>query len=270
MPTLDAAACASLMDGVTEIAVRAATAIRRTGPAHVRRKPDGSPVSAADEAAEAAICNGLAQLAPALPIVSEEQTRRITPAAGASYFLVDPLDGTREFIAGRDEFTVNIGVMSDGTPILGVIVAPALGLLWRGIVGLGAERARLAADGAILDLETMHSRKPMPRTPVIAVSRSHLDDRTRAFIARWRDATTIAGGSAMKFCRIAEGAADLYPRLSPTCDWDVAAGHAIVKAAGGTVAAPEGGALRYGTLELIIPGFIATGDPASAATTTGI
>ena len=142
MPTLDAAACAELMDALTAISARAALAIRgASGEGGVRIKADGSPVTAADEAAEAAICEGLARLAPALPIISEEQAEREQPAVeSASYFLVDPLDGTREFIAGRDEYTINIALVTHGAPILGVIAAPALGLIWRGIVGRGAER----------------------------------------------------------------------------------------------------------------------------------
>src|SRR6185295_9820467 len=127
---------AELLEGLTALGVAAATAIRNCRAGHnVRIKADGSPVTPADESAETLIRHGLARLAPSLPVVSEEQAERQRPAAGADYFLVDPLDGTREFIAGRDEYTVNIGLICDRAPALGVIVAPALGLIWRGIVG---------------------------------------------------------------------------------------------------------------------------------------
>ena len=131
----------------------------------MRIKADGSPVTAADEAAEAVIRDGLARLAPALPIISEEQAAHEQPSRsnGGSYFLVDPLDGTREFIAGRDEYTVNIAIVADGTPILGIIAAPALGLIWRGIVGRGAERLAISAQKAATPQANPHpARGPRP------------------------------------------------------------------------------------------------------------
>ena len=262
MPVLDAAACAELIEALTAIAVRAAFAIHgAAGKADVRRKADGSPVTAADMAAEAAIREGLARLLPALPIVSEEEAEHASPPARDSYFLVDPLDGTREFIAGRDEYAINIAAMAGGAPILGVIAAPALGLIWRGIVGRGAERMGFAADGRILPQNPVHTRKRPQREMIVLVSRSHLDARTQAYLGGLPEPRAIACGSAIKFCRIAEGSADLYPRLAPTRDWDVAAGHAIVTAAGGSVLAPDGAPLRYGTAELRIPGFVAAGEP---------
>lgn len=262
MAAFDIAAAAALMDDLTAIGARAALAIReRAGTGLVRTKADGSPVTAADEAAEAIIRDGLSALAPGMPIVSEERAAREKPeiptGEGASYFLVDPLDGTREFIAGRDEYAVNIAVIAGGAPILGVIIVPALGLAWRGIVGRGADRLALA-DGKMSPATTIRAR-PRPPRPVIMLSRSHLDPRTRAFVDGFPQAELVQSGSAIKFCRIAEGSADLYPRLAPTSDWDVAAGHAIIKAAGGTVTAPDGSPLIYGTAELIIPGFIAAG-----------
>ena len=148
MPTLDAAACADLMDELTGITMQAAEAILDFATnAGLRSKADGSPVTAADEAAEAIICDGLKRLAPDVPVISEEHAarERPKPIAGGSYFLVDPLDGTREFIAGRDEYTINIALMTDGAPMLGIICAPALGDLWRGIVGRGAERLSFAS-----------------------------------------------------------------------------------------------------------------------------
>jgi len=257
----DTAAAAALMDELTAISQRAAAAIKRVGETgDVRIKDDGSPVTPADEAAETVIRDGLADLDPALPIVSEEQAARERPRVDAgSYFLVDPLDGTREFIAGRDEYAINIALVTDGTPLLGIINAPALGLIWRGVVGRGAERIA-AASGAPAPPQAIHTRRRPAEGLVAVVSRSHLDAGTLAFLARFPGVRRIASGSAIKFCRVAEGAADIYPRLAPTHDWDVAAGDAIITAAGGRVVAPDGARLRYGTADLIIPGFIACGD----------
>ena len=260
MPAFDAAASAELLQAMTAIGVRAALLVRgEFGKAGVHRKDDGSPVTGADLAAEAAIRADLSGLAPALPVVSEEQAEPQTVADDESYFLVDPLDGTREFIAGRDEYTINIALMNKGAPLLGIIVAPALGLIWRGIVGHGAERLTFAADGNISPPSSIHTRPQPQREPVVLVSRSHLDPRTQALLGGLPQPRTIACGSAVKFCRVAEGFADLYPRLGPTRDWDVAAGHAIVEAAGGRVLTPDGTPLRYRTPELLIPGFIACG-----------
>jgi 3'(2'), 5'-bisphosphate nucleotidase len=263
VPTLDIATCAKLMDELTAVSVRAAQAIRDwSGKGGVRSKADGSPVTAADEAAEAVICDALKRLAPSVPIISEEQAEREKPQTPISesscYFLVDPLDGTREFIAGRNEYTINIALMSAGAPILGIITAPAIGSMWRGIVGRGAERLALAGGAGPSAIHT----RPRPEDELVAmVSRSHLEARTRAFLDGFPQAKLVQCGSSIKFCRLAEGSADLYPRLAPTRDWDIAAGHAILKAAGGQVAAPDGAPLVYGTSNLLIPAFIAWGDP---------
>ena len=149
--------------------------------------------------------------------------------------------------------------MADGAPVLGVIAAPALGLIWRGIVGRGAERVAFAADGTCSPPEPIHTRPRPQGELVVLVSRSHLDPRTQAFLDGLPKARTIPCGSAVKFCRVADGSADLYPRLAPTRDWDVAAGHALVEAAGGRLLAPDGTPLVYGTPDLLIPGFIASG-----------
>jgi 3'(2'), 5'-bisphosphate nucleotidase len=258
---MNAAACAELLPALSTIGVRVALAIReRAGGTDVRAKADGSPVTAADIAAEAAIRDGLAELAPTLPIISEEQAEHPRLAGGGSYFLVDPLDGTREFISGSDEYAINIALMTDGAPILGVIAAPAFGLIWRGIVGRGAERLSFTADGK-MSAPTPIRTRPWPRQePIVLVSRSHLDPRTQAYLAGLPNPRSVPCGSAVKFCRVAEGSADLYPRLGPTHDWDVAAGHGLIEAAGGRVLAPDGKPVRYGTPELLIPGFIASGD----------
>jgi 3'(2'), 5'-bisphosphate nucleotidase len=261
VPSFDPTTSAKLLEGLTALGVAVAKAILNCRADHsVRIKADGSPVTPADETAEAIIREGLARLAPGLAVVSEEQAERTPPAAGVDYFLVDPLDGTREFIAGRDEYTVNIALIADRTPALGVIVAPALGLIWRGIVGHGAERLKFAAGQMSLP-EPIHTRAPPAGALVVMASRSHLDASTQRYIDRLPHARLIACGSSIKFCRLAEGLADHYPRLGPTHDWDVAAGHAILVAAGGSVVGRNGEALAYGTPELRIPEFLAWGSP---------
>ena len=266
MPTLDVTACAALVDELTKIAANAAeTILDLAAKADIRTKADGSPVTAADEAAEAIIRDGLRRLAPAVPIISEEHAAREWPKAigRGSYFLVDPLDGTREFIAGRNEYTINIALVTDGTPMLGVICAPALGDFWRGIVGGLADRI----SGAVTERSTPIQARVRPESEaVVMVSRSHLDAPTQSYVEALPRPKLVRCGSSVKFCRLAEGSADLYPRLGPTHDWDVAAGHAILTAAGGRVCTPDGKPLVYGTPELLIPGFIASGDPATPIT----
>lgn len=269
MPNFDSTAYATLLENMTAIGVAAAEAIRNTrAETDVRLKADGSPVTGADEAAEAVIRGALERLSLPLPVISEEQADRGEPSVTApSCILVDPLDGTREFIAGRDEYTVNIGVVADGVPVAGVIVAPALGILWRGILGRGAERLKFSAAGTSAP-EPIRTRAHREADTRVMVSRSHLDARTEAYLKRWPGAQRTACGSALKFCRVAEGAADLYPRLGPTHDWDVAAGHAIVAAAGGSVIAPAGTPLVYGSPGLKIPAFLAFGDPTNVSRET--
>jgi 3'(2'), 5'-bisphosphate nucleotidase len=262
---------ARLTDAMTTLASQAAAAIlaiRRSALA-TRLKSDHSPVTAADEASDSVIAKGLSQILPGLPVVSEEAT--IQPAAiapGASFILVDPLDGTKEFLAGTNEFTVNIALVVDGQPVAGFISVPALGLIYRGVVGRGAESLRLApgAPSAQASEVAMIRTRPRPVEGLVAtVSRSHIESATNAFLARLPVLNHLPCGSALKFCRIADGTADVYPRLSPTCEWDVAAGHALVTAAGGFLAAPDGTLLRYGRAEANyrVPAFVAWGDPAA-------
>jgi 3'(2'), 5'-bisphosphate nucleotidase len=262
VPTLSSTDCAALMEELTQIAARAAGTILDLAATatEARSKADGSPVTAADEAAEAVICDGLARLAPDLPIISEERTARdglVTVARSGSCFVVDPLDGTREFIAGRDEYTINIALLTDAVPMLGIICAPALGCCWRGLIGRGADRLPHGPGGGAPI--AIQSRKPPAAGLTVLVSRSHLDTQTRAYVDAIAGAKLMASGSALKFCRLAEGAADLYPRLAPTRDWDVAAGHAILTAAGGSIRRPDGGDIAYFTPGLRIPQFIARG-----------
>jgi 3'(2'), 5'-bisphosphate nucleotidase len=262
--TFDITLATDLMEPLTAIGIAAATAILDLrDDAGIRTKADGSPVTRADEAAEAVIRERLTQLAPDLPIVSEEEAEHTAAAlsasrSGAPYCLVDPLDGTREFIAGRNEYTVNIAIMSGGAPALGVVVAPALGLIWRGAIGHGAERLPFAA-GKAGPPRKIHARPRPTGELVVMVSRSHLDARTEAYLGAFAQVSRLACGSSLKFCRLAEGSADLYPRLGPTRDWDVAAGHAVLTAAGGRVTAPDGAELTYATAPLLIPSFVAWG-----------
>ena len=271
MPTLTAAACAALMEPLTDVAIAAALEILQAGTGGARTKADGSPVTPADEAAEVLIRKELRRLTPTLPIISEEQAAQEmpkTPARG-SYFLVDPLDGTKDFIAGREEYTVNIALMTDNAPVLGVIAAPAFSVLWRGIVGRGAQRIEVSADARTVARQTIHTRSPASDNLTILVSRSHLEARTKAYVDQLPVGKLEPCGSSIKFCRLAEGAADLYPRLAPTHDWDIAAGHAILAAAGGKVVAPSGAPLVYGSNDLIIPAFVAWSDPARAGPIKG-
>lgn len=226
----------------------------------VHSKDDESPVTAADEAAHRIIVEGLKRALPAITVVSEEASGEAADLSG-DFILVDPLDGTREFLAGRDEYTVNIALLRGGVPVVGVVAAPALDLLWRGMAGR-AERLRLAGGAA----ERIATRAFPATGRTAAASRSHADAASAAFIARFAPVEIVTCGSALKFCRVAEGAVDIYPRLGPTSEWDVAAGHALVVAAGGTMTAPDGTPLRYGQAAegFRMRGFIAWGDPSVA------
>jgi 3'(2'), 5'-bisphosphate nucleotidase len=256
-----------LIDEITTLASKAAEAIRSIGAASraERTKPDGTPVTAADEAAQAVVLDGLARLLPGIPVVAEEMSRAERPKTLAPRFvLVDPLDGTREYVAGRDEFTVNIALMVQGRPVFGCIAAPLLGLIWRGVVGQGAERLVLppGADAAqCRDRIPIRTRSWPASEPVALVSRSHLDAQTEAFLDRIPNVKRIACGSSLKFCKLAEGSADIYPRLARTSEWDVAAGHALLVAAGGTVVTPDGIAPIYGeSADFRVPSFVAFAD----------
>lgn len=267
---IDAAAAQALMERLTDIVAQAGAAvlaINRQGMG-VSDKTDGSPVSEADHAADRIIAEGLANLVPAIPTLSEERTHLATRPYHDSFFLIDPLDGTREFVAGRDEFTINLALVTHGQPLLGIVGAPALGLIWRGIVGRGAERLLVTKDASARAAHPIRTRShPGPGSPwIVSVSRSHGDKHTEKFIADRPGAIRQMLGSAIKFCRVAEGGADIYPRLSPTSEWDVAAGHAIVTAAGGKVTDGKGAPLSFGERreDFLVPEFIAWGDPAAA------
>jgi 3'(2'), 5'-bisphosphate nucleotidase len=265
-PLIDRSAIARLIAPLTELVASAGSAILAVDRTRMQidGKSDGSPVTEADLASDRIIADGLRQLAPDIPTLSEERLAEASGTCPNLFFLIDPLDGTKEFVAGRDEFTVNLALVENGTPLLGIVGAPALGLIWRGLVGLGAERVTTGASiGRAKPIRT----RPFPKAGqpwIAAVSRSHGDAATEAFIDARPGAVRQTLGSAVKFARVAEGAVDIYPRLAPTNEWDVAAGHALVTAAGGTITDPAGGQLRFGDgkKDFIVPAFIAWGDPA--------
>jgi 3'(2'), 5'-bisphosphate nucleotidase len=253
-----------LLDELTTLALHSAAAILAIAPAALvpRIKADQSPITAADEAAQQVILEGLARLMPGVPVVSEEAARR-PEVLPSPFVLVDPLDGTREFIAGRPEFTVNIALIADRTPVMGVVAGPALGRIWRGCVGTGAERLVFAPGQPpkAVEATAIRARRAPSHGFVAALSRSHFDAQTQAFLDRLPIVERTNLGSSAKFCLIAEGSADVYPRLSPTCEWDIAAGHAVLTAAGGTVLSPDGRPISFGHLpEFRVPAFVAWGD----------
>ena len=272
-PAIEGDAAARLMAPLTDLVIRAGAAILAVnrGAMRIDDKGDGSPVTEADLAADRIIAEGLARLVPEIPTLSEERVHLARPPYDGSYFLTDPLDGTKEFIAGRSEFTINLALVTNGTPVLGIIGAPALGMVWRGLVGRGAER--LTKEGSVVEPIRTRSHPGGGDPWIVAVSRSHADSRTEAFIARRPGAIREVLGSAVKFGRVAEGRADIYPRLAPTSEWDVAAGHAVVTAAGGKITDGHGADLKFGRGRrgadgqpgFIVPEFIAWGDPEASA-----
>jgi 3'(2'), 5'-bisphosphate nucleotidase len=250
---LDAEAMLALLEPLTTLVAEAGAAICaiRRGTLTVDEKSDGSPVTQADLAADRIIAEGLARLCPGVRTLSEERTDDVQSAFDGSFFLIDPLDGTKEFIAGRDEFTVNLAIVTGGVPMLG-------------IVGHGARRIVLGDATSPRTVEPIHTRPHPPAGSPwnVAVSRSHGDPRTEAFIAQRPHACRRVLGSAVKYGHVADGEVDIYPRLSPTSEWDVGAGHALVVAAGGKVTDSQGRPLRFGTSRdsFIVPEFIAWGD----------
>ncbi len=223
----------------------------------VSRKADASPVTLADQRAETLILAALAAAAPGIPVIAEEQADSDgLPAETADLFwLVDPLDGTKEFISRNGEFTVNIALIEGGRPILGMVHAPALDVTYGGAGPGTARRWRGAASAAPLA-----ARRPPPSGLVVVHSRSHENnEKLGAYLVGKTVAETRVCGSSVKFCLIAAGEADLYPRFGPTMEWDTAAGHAVLAAAGGSVTTLEGAPFRYGKPGLRNPGFIARG-----------
>jgi len=242
----------ALSDAARE-AGEAIRAVRQRG-FDVAHKGDQSPVTEADHAAERIILAALAKAAPGVPVIAEEEVAagRI-PAHDDLYFLVDPLDGTKEFVRGGDDYTVNIGLIAGGMPRLGVVLAPEQEQLFAGIVG----------DGAWIESPTS-GRTPIttrqrPADLVAVASKSHFTQNTSDYLDSLHPGCGhVSVGSSLKFCIVAEGQADIYPRLSPTSEWDTAAGHAVLLAAGGRVDAPDGQALRYGKRAFLNRAFLAT------------
>ncbi len=244
-----------------ELARKAAAAIMavREGGFAVERKRDFSPVTAADRIAEALILDGLRDAAPHIPVVAEEEVEAglVAGVPSGRFWLVDPLDGTREFAAGAPNFAVNIGLVQHGRPVLGVVALPATGEVFAGLVGDGAWK-----QDATGPRRPIHARRIPPEGPVVMASRHYQKDARIADFAESHRALRIVNiGSAEKFCRVAEGAADLYPRFGPTMEWDTAAPEAVLLAAGGGMAEWDGTPLRYGKPGWENPAFLARGLP---------
>jgi 3'(2'), 5'-bisphosphate nucleotidase len=228
----------------------------------VQIKADQSPVTVADHAAEAIILRHLARHAPGITVVAEEQVAAgHHPEVAAEFFLVDPLDGTKEFIHKRGDFTVNIALIRAALPVLGVVYAPATGQLYAADVGgARAVHASLDPENPVAGTLTPIHVRAVPTAGLTAVaSRSHRTPETDAYLARYTVADLVAVGSSLKFCLVAAGEADLYPRLGPTMEWDTAAGHAVLVGAGGQVVGPDAQPLRYGKPEFRNPWFVASG-----------
>lgn len=228
----------------------------------VVRKADATPVTAADHAAEAIILTALERAAPDLPVVAEEEVAAgRVPAVGRAFFLVDPLDGTKEFVNRLGDFTINIALVRDGKPVLGVVYAPDRGLLYTGNVPervalrFRQKPAATERGGA----ERIHVRPAPPGGLVAVASRSHRTPETDVYLAQYRLVDSVSIGSSLKFCMVAAGEADLYPRLGPTMEWDTAAAQAVLIAAGGRVIAEDGATLRYGKPGFRNPYFVASG-----------
>jgi 3'(2'), 5'-bisphosphate nucleotidase len=253
----------SLAPAILTLARQAGAAIMAVyaTPFASRAKADRSPVTDADEAAEAVIVAGLQALTPDIPVIAEELAARgRLPALGPGpFWLVDPLDGTREFVGRNSDFTVNIALIgADRRPLLGVVLAPACesGIAWLGAAGQGARRF----DGPDDDTgRPVQARTVPPEGATVLVSRNHRDPETDAWLATQKVAAEISAGSSLKFCRIAEGSADLYPRFASIMEWDTAAGQAVLEAAGGSVTTWDGAPLAYGKPGFRNPGYLARG-----------
>jgi 3'(2'), 5'-bisphosphate nucleotidase len=240
-----------------------AAAMRYYGTSEATLKTDGSPVMAADQAAEAIIMAALADLTPEIPVIAEEATAKgLAPeVVGSRFWLLDPLDGTREFLSGNGEFTINIALIEEGHPVLGVVVAPVLG---QSYAGHGPGTAMLTDAAGERPIRV----RPVPAEGETVVgSRSHGDPAAmERVLADRKVAAFRAAGSSLKLCLIARGEADFYPGFGPTMEWDIAAGHAVLSAAGGRVVTLEGGPFLYGKREYRNGPFLASGGgPASAA-----
>lgn len=250
----------AMREQVIDITRDAAAAILRIYDSEfaVEHKDDASPLTAADLAAHRCIVEGLARVTPDIPVLSEESAEDVAATQRHGWsrlWIVDPLDGTREFVKRNGEFTVNIALVADGVPVYGFVQAPVTGVLWHGGAGIGAwRRERAGAD------QRLHVR-PAARPLRVATSRSHRDARSDAFIARLGEIAPVGLGSSLKFCALADGGLDLYPRFGPTNEWDTAAGQCVLEGAGGCVLDLRGRPFRYNQRGTVLNGaFIALGD----------
>ncbi|WP_419911592.1 3'(2'),5'-bisphosphate nucleotidase CysQ [Hoeflea sp.] len=247
-----------MTDRLAEIALSAGEAIMHVYDSmpEAEVKSDGSPVTAADKAAEGIILAGLEEYAPQIAVISEENEESHRLSAPDRFFLVDPLDGTREFLRrdGKGSFTVNIALIENGEPVLGIVYAPALQRLFTGTRRGGAAEA---SDGQTRTIAV----RPVPASgPVAVASRSHRDRQTDDWLKQQGISETVSIGSSLKFCLLACGEADVYPRFGPTMEWDTAAGHAVLIAAGGYVTTPQNEPFAYGKPEFRNGPFIARTD----------
>ncbi len=260
--TADVGDRAEFMTKLVELAIRAGEEILDVYAQdfEVLSKADESRVTAADERAEAVILAGLAELAPDVPVVAEESVAagKIPEVGDAPFFLVDPLDGTKQFIERNGQFTVNIALIEDHPPTLGVVHLPALEeTFWTD--GRGGACRRVGSDAA----EAISCRVPASDGLVVMASRSHRNQETEDYLATLTIKELDASGSSLKFCRVADGSADLYPRLGRTMEWDVAAGHAVLAAAGGTMTLMDGEPFTYAKPGFENPHFLVKGLPAA-------
>jgi len=251
-----------LAESVGEIAAAAGQAILevyRRDDFDVMRKEDQSPLTAADLASHRVIRDALARLTPDIPMLSEESADIAFEIRSGwrEYWLVDPLDGTKEFVNRRDEFTVNIALVRDHEPVLGVVHVPVSGMTYSGVTGAGATRR--SAGGAA---QPIRVQRPCARPVRVVGSRSHANPKLELFLQRLGDYRLVSMGSSLKFCLLAEGGADFYPRLGPTSEWDTAAAHAVVLGAGGRVVTLDGRPLQYNRkASYLNPEFLVIGDP---------
>lgn len=257
-----------LLSRLAKIALRAGHEIMTIYGSNVtaREKTDLSPVTEADEAAERLILRDLAATDPDIPVISEEAASAgHIPKTAGLFYLVDPLDGTKEFLTRNGEFTVNIGLIRDSRPVAGVVYAPAKGEIFVGEVGCGAWSAAVNGEASLdtLDWVPIRTRTATPSEPVVVASRSHMDTQTEGWLKAKGRHRLKSAGSSLKFCLLAKGEADYYPRFGRTMEWDTAAGHAVLSAAGGSVATENGEPLTYGKTAAgyANPGFVASAKP---------
>ena len=235
------------------------------GDIEVETKADSSPVTIADKAAEEIILRDLARITPDIPVLAEESVSEgKIPKIGDQFFLVDPLDGTKEFIKKSNEFTVNIALIEHGIPVFGIVYAPATQKLFVTLGAGEAHFAKVAIDARFdtlddLNLQKLITKPADPTAMRVVASKSHMSIETEEYLKNMNVAEIVSAGSSLKFCMLAEGLADIYPRLAPTMEWDTGAGHAILIAAGGEVVLEDGSPFTYGHTEnkYLNPYFIA-------------